>query len=393
VAGGGQGSVDRNLGGDAETVEDDALQSGADDEIERVALLGKQAQRRGSRGLDEAQRLTEDEVLVLGEHLGRHVDEQAELPESLLLLPECVFTVHHKETTRRWAMPFPEATPRSSIGAPPDQRTPGGAVSDALLAVAMTAAQLGGAVLRSYFGRLGAGEVEEKSQHDWVSAADRESEEAIASFLRRQTPEYGLLAEEGGQRASGSAVWVVDPLDGTANFVRSFPHFAVSVGLLVEGEASVGAVYDPMRDELFAAAAGQGAFRNGRRIAVSARGSLDGGFVTTGFPFRVQRHIDTYLEIFRAVYMRAMAIRRPGAAALDLAHTAAGIFDGFFEFNLSPWDLVAGTLIVREAGGVVSNLDGGEDVLSRGNVIAATPGVHRDLLEIVQRTCREDAIR
>ncbi len=262
-------------------------------------------------------------------------------------------------------------------------------MSDSLLAVAMTAAQIGGTILRSYFGRLEAGEVEEKGQNDWVSAADRASEDAIASFLKRQTPELGFLAEESGVRAAGTAGWVVDPLDGTANFVRSFPHFAVSVGLVVDGTPTVGVIYDPMRDELFTATAGRGAYRNGCRVSVSGRARLDGAFLTTGFPFRVQRHIDTYLSVFRAVYLRAGAIRRPGAAALDLAHTGAGIFDGFFEFNLSPWDLAAGAVIVREAGGLVTNLDGGAELFARGNVLAAPPGVHRDLLAAVRDICRD----
>ena len=266
-------------------------------------------------------------------------------------------------------------------------------MSDSLLALAMTAAQAGGEVLRSYFGRLEAGEIEEKGQNDWVSAADRESEAVIAAFLRRQTPDLGFLAEEGGMRAGGRTVWVVDPLDGTANFVRSFPHFAVSVGLVEDGVPIVGAIYDPMRDELFSAARGRGAFRNGRRLRVSARERLDGAFVTTGFPFRVRRHIDTYLAVFREVFFRAGAIRRPGAAALDLAHTAAGIFDGFFEFNLSPWDLAAGAVIVREAGGTVTNLDGdGGEIFARGNVLAASPGVHRDLLALVRPLCSDEEI-
>jgi myo-inositol-1(or 4)-monophosphatase len=266
-------------------------------------------------------------------------------------------------------------------------------VSDSLLALAMTASQLGGEVLRSYFGRLAAADIEEKGQNDWVSVADRESEAAIAAFLGRHTPALGFLAEEGGLRSSGRTVWVVDPLDGTANFVQSFPHFAVSVGLVEDGVPIVGAIYDPMRDELFSAARGRGAFRNGRAIRVSSRERLEGAFVTTGFPFRVRSHIDTYLAVFREVYFRAMAIRRPGAAALDLAHTAAGIFDGFFEFNLSPWDLAAGAVIVREAGGRVSNLDGdADDIFARGNVLAATPGVHQDLVDLVRPLCRDHDI-
>jgi myo-inositol-1(or 4)-monophosphatase len=254
----------------------------------------------------------------------------------------------------------------------------------------MAAAQVGGEVLRRHFGRLAAGEVEEKAQNDWVSAADRASETAIEAFLKRHTPSLGLLAEEGGLRGDAQVVWVVDPLDGTANFVRSFPHFAVSVGLVEHGVPTVGAIYDPMRDELFAAARGGGAFRNGRPIRASARAGLDGAFVTTGFPFRVRRHIDTYLAVFRDVFFRAAAIRRPGAAALDLAHTAAGIFDGFFEFNLSPWDLAAGAVIAREAGALVTDLDGrGDDLFARGNVLAASPGVHRDLLALVAAHCRD----
>jgi myo-inositol-1(or 4)-monophosphatase len=263
-------------------------------------------------------------------------------------------------------------------------------VNESLLSVAMSAAQLGGEVLRRYFGRLAAADVEEKAQNDWVSAADRESEAAIGAFLHRHTPSLGVLAEEGGLRGDDRVLWVVDPLDGTANFVRSFPHFAVSVGLVEHGVPTVGAIYDPMRDELFAAARGGGACRNGRTIRASTRTGLDGAFVTTGFPFRVRRHIDTYLAVFRDVYCRAAAIRRPGAAALDLAHTAAGVFDGFFEFNLSPWDLAAGAVIAREAGALVTDLDGAEgNLLARGNVLAAAAGVHRDLLAIVGSHCRD----
>ena len=258
-----------------------------------------------------------------------------------------------------------------------------------LLAVAVTAAQRGGEVLRRYFGALAPGEVSEKAHNDFVSAADRASEEVITAFLRSETPEFGVLAEEGGASGGEGARWVVDPLDGTANFVRSFPHFAVSVGLVDADEVRVGAVYDPMRDEMFAAGAGAGAWCNGRRLAVSGRAGLAGAFLTTGFPFRVHRMIDLYLGVFRDVFLQAAAIRRPGAAALDLAHTAAGIFDGFFEFCLSPWDIAAGALLVREAGGVVTDLDGGPGIFAHGNVVAATPAAHRELLALINARCRE----
>ncbi len=262
-------------------------------------------------------------------------------------------------------------------------------MSDSLLAVAMTAAQRGGEVLRGYFRSLEPSQVSEKAHNDYVSTADRASEAAIASYLAERTPEIGLLAEEGGARGGAGTRWVVDPLDGTANFVRSFPHFAVSVALVSDGIVQVGAVYDPMRDELFSAARGSGAWCNGRRLSVTGRPALAGAFLTTGFPFRVHRLLDTYLAVFRDVFLRVAAIRRPGAAALDLAHTAAGIFDGFFEFCLSEWDIAAGALLVREAGGVVTNLDGEPAIFAHGNVVAAAPGVHPELLRAIRAHCRE----
>jgi myo-inositol-1(or 4)-monophosphatase len=265
-------------------------------------------------------------------------------------------------------------------------------VSNSLLAVAMTAAQCGGEVLRRFFRALDPSQVAEKAQNDFVSAADRASEEVITSYLASRTPGLGILAEEGGAHGGAGSRWVVDPLDGTANFVRSFPHFAVSVALVVDGRVEVGAIYDPMRDELYSAARGAGAWCNGRRLRVTGRPGLGGALLTTGFPFRVHHLLDTYLRVFHDVFLEVAALRRPGAAALDLAHTAAGIFDAFFEFCLSPWDVAAGALLVREAGGVVTNLDGGDEIFAHGNVVAAGPGVHGELLAVIRRHCTEDDI-
>ncbi len=259
----------------------------------------------------------------------------------------------------------------------------------ALVGVAITAAHLGGEVLRKHFRALDPDAVSEKARNDYVSDADRASEEAIAEFLRRETPDFGLLAEEGGATGVGRTRWVVDPLDGTANFIHSFPHFAVSVALMEGDEVLVGVVHDPMRDETFSAARGAGAWCEGRRLTATGRAGLAGAFLTTGFPFRMHRVIDLYLRVFREVFLRVAAIRRPGAAALDLAHTAAGIFDGFFEFCLSPWDIAAGALLVREAGGIVTNLDGAADIFGHGNVVAAAPGVHPELLDVIRAHCRE----
>ena len=265
----------------------------------------------------------------------------------------------------------------------------GESVNHSLVAVAMTAAQRGGEVVRRSFRALDPAEVAEKARNDFVSAADRASEDAITSYLAARTPEIGVLAEESGGHGRPGKRWVVDPLDGTTNFVRSFPHFAVSVALVNDGRVEVGAIYDPMRDELFSAARGAGAWCNGRRLRVTGRPGLAGALITTGFPFRVHHLLDTYLRVFHDVFLEVAAIRRPGAAALDLAHTAAGIFDAFFEFALSPWDVAAGALLVEEAGGGVTNLDGGAESLSHGNVVAATPGVHPGLLALIRRHCSE----
>ncbi len=246
--------------------------------------------------------------------------------------------------------------------------------------------------MRRHFRRLSSGQADEKAANDWVTAADRESEEAIFEFLSRATPGIGFLGEERGGSEEGGERWVVDPLDGTLNFVRGFPHFAVSVALVRSGRVEVGAIYDPMRDELFTAERNGGAFRNGDRLRVSDRTGLAGGFVTTGFPFRIHRHLEAFLGVFRDVFPVAAGLRRPGAAALDLAHVAGGIFDAFFEFGLSAWDIAAGALAVAEAGGVVSNLDGGPDVLARGNIVAGAPQVHRELLALIRGHCSEATI-
>lgn len=261
---------------------------------------------------------------------------------------------------------------------------------DSYLAFAATAAQMGGEVLRRHF--RGVLRVDEKSRNDFVSTADRESEETIRSYLAQVTPECSFLGEEGGRAGSHTRCWVVDPLDGTTNFVRGFPHFAVSVALMEGSEVLVGAVYDPLRDELFTACRGGGAFCNGRKIAVSGRVSLEGSFLTTGFPFRMGAALPTYLAIFAEVFPQAAAIRRPGAATLDLAHTACGIFDAFFEFFLSVWDLAAGVLLVREAGGMVTNLDGQADVWGNGNVVAGSPRVQQQLLRLLQKHTTEQAL-
>lgn len=267
-----------------------------------------------------------------------------------------------------------------------------GRTAGELLELATAAAEFGAGVLRRHFRRLDPREISEKARNDFITAADRASEAAIVEFLAKRTPELGMLAEEGGASGQIEARWVLDPLDGTLNFVRGFPHFAVSLALIVRGEILLGVVVDPMRRETFTAVRGGGAFCNGQSLTVGSRPGLAGAFVTTGFPHRIMPYLDDYLSVFREVFACAGALRRPGAAALDLAHTAAGIFDGFFEFGLSIWDIAAGTLLVREAGGVVTDAAAGGEMFAGGNIVAGSPGVQAALLEIIGRHLPGSAI-
>jgi myo-inositol-1(or 4)-monophosphatase len=249
--------------------------------------------------------------------------------------------------------------------------------SGALVEAGTAAARAGGEVLVANWRNLPHGSVEEKTKNDFVTHADRESEERIVAAIRERFPDDAFLGEEGGPRQGieGARVWIIDPLDGTSNFVSGFPFWCVSIAAR-EGEHLVAAVvWDPLRDEMYTAERGAGAWRNQTRLSVTGRPSLEGAFVATGFPFRNRQKIDSYLALFKAVFVHARAIRRAGSAALDLAYVAAGVFDGFFEFRLSPWDIAAGALLIQEAGGELTDFDGGDGYLERGNVVAGPHGV------------------
>jgi myo-inositol-1(or 4)-monophosphatase len=260
---------------------------------------------------------------------------------------------------------------------------------------AAEAARLGGAILIPHFRNLPPGSIDEKGKNDFVSRADRESEAAIFDFLRARHPRHALLGEEGGFRPFSEGLseiegeWIVDPLDGTANFVHGFPVFSVSVGLRRKGEIVAGAVFDPLRGDLWIAERGGGATWNGQPMKASAKCDIAEAFVATGFPFRARNRIDPYLALFKDVFLEGRAIRRAGSAALDLAYTACGVFDAFFELRLSPWDIAAGSLLVEEAGGVISDLDGGGRHLDRGSVLAAGRDLHPALLAIARRHFKE----
>jgi myo-inositol-1(or 4)-monophosphatase len=248
----------------------------------------------------------------------------------------------------------------------------------ALLNVAVMAAHRGGDTLIRSLKKLDSLQVEEKGRNDFVSEADRIAERAVIGTIRKHYPDHAILAEESGADGDSDHLWVIDPLDGTTNFLHGFPVFAVSVALLIKGRMEHAAVYDPMRQELFSASRGQGAQLDGRRIRVSKCKTLDRALIGTGFPFReAGLGLGPYLDMFSKALQNTAGVRRPGAAALDLCYVAAGRLDAFWETGLSKWDLAGGALIIREAGGIVSGLDGSEDFLDSGHVLAGTPKVYQ----------------
>jgi myo-inositol-1(or 4)-monophosphatase len=226
--------------------------------------------------------------------------------------------------------------------------------------------------------------IERKAHNDFVSEIDRRAEEAIIEVLRTSFPDHGIVAEESGyqQGASGSQ-WIIDPLDGTTNFLHGHPQFAVSIALQREQTLEHAVIYDPLRDELFTASRGRGAFLNDRRIRVSNVSKFDEALLGTGFPFRDEGILEIYLQTFRALFPRVSGVRRAGSAALDLAYVAAGRLDGFWEFYLKPWDIAAGALLIKEAGGLITDMRGSDDYLECGHVVTGTAKVFKELLKIL----------
>ena len=261
-----------------------------------------------------------------------------------------------------------------------------------LRASAEEAARLAGRILAERFG--GRRTVEFKGGIDLVTDADRASEAALVAFLRGRYPNHAILAEESGlSQAPGDLRWLVDPLDGTTNYAHRVPHFCVSVA--VEGPQGLlaGAVYDPLRGELFSAARGQGAHLDGRPIAVSEASSLERALVCTGFPYDVRERPELPVGLFDRIIRKVQGVRRLGSAALDLAYVACGRFDGFFEVGLKPWDIAAGALLVAEAKGVVTRLDGAPLDLASGQVLAGGPALHRALQLECAAVIAEVAVR
>jgi myo-inositol-1(or 4)-monophosphatase len=250
--------------------------------------------------------------------------------------------------------------------------------------IAVRAARSAGNVLLRYFDRVDTLSITAKGMNDFVSEVDRAAEDAIIEVLRKAYPDHAILAEESGKHDGNDYQWVIDPLDGTTNYLHGLPHFAVSIALKHRGVLEHGVIYDPMREEMFTASRGSGALLNDRRLRVSQRKDLDGALLGTGIPFRDQRHVDAYLGMLKDLIKDTSGIRRPGSAALDFAYVAAGRLDGFWELGLSEWDFAAGALLVREAGGTVTDIGGGDRYLETGNVIAGGVKLHAAMLKVIR---------
>jgi len=256
--------------------------------------------------------------------------------------------------------------------------------------IASRAARQAGKLLRRAAEDVSTLNVEKKGMNDFVTEVDRASEMSIIEILQKAYPDHTILGEETGLiEGKGEGKdwqWVIDPLDGTTNFIHGFPQFCISIALKYKGRVEHGVIYDPLREEEFTASRGRGAALNGRRLRVTSLPTLEGALIGTGFPFRKDqaKHMDAYLAMFKDIASATAGIRRPGSAALDLAWLAAGRMDGFFELGLSEWDIAAGALLVTEAGGLISDLTGGHRYMESGNVVAGGPKVFKGLLQKIQ---------
>ena len=254
-----------------------------------------------------------------------------------------------------------------------------------MLNIAVRAARKAGSIInRAALGGEGL-KVRAKQANDFVTQVDQQAEEAIMGIVRNAYPEHGFHAEESGRtEGKGEYVWIIDPLDGTTNFIHGFPQYCVSIGVQHRGSLAHAVIYDPLKNELFTASKGRGAFLNDRRIRVSKCLRLEEALVGTGFPFREITRIDLYVRQLKNLMTGSSGVRRAGAAALDLAYVACGRLDAFWELGLSPWDMAAGALLIQEAGGLVGDLEGEANYLERGEIASATPKVFPQLLEALR---------
>ncbi|MBI2311080.1 MAG: inositol monophosphatase [Betaproteobacteria bacterium] len=252
-----------------------------------------------------------------------------------------------------------------------------------MLNTAVKAARRAGRIISRASDNLDIIKVSRKSWNDFVSDVDRAAEQAVIEVIHGAYPDHSILAEESGRQGKSDFQWIIDPLDGTTNFLHGFPQYAVSIALRHKGIVTQAVVYDPTRNDLFTASRGRGAYRNDHRLRVGKRIQLADCLIGTGFPFSQFEHVDAYLAMFRDMMQKTAGIRRPGSAALDLAYTAAGYYDGFWELGLHPWDIAAGSLLLTEAGGLIGDLTGEDRYMESGNVVAGSPKVFVQLLQLI----------
>ena len=250
--------------------------------------------------------------------------------------------------------------------------------------IAVQAARRAGALLMESYGKISHSQVETKEKSDFVTKADKESEQLIIDLVHSKYPDHKIYAEETVQQEIGGYRWIIDPLDGTTNYIHGVPVFSVSIGLELDGEIILGVVLDPNRDELFYAEKGAGAFLNNKPIHVSGIAQPEMALLATGYPFRMKDYIDLYQESFKQLFAQVSGIRRAGSAAIDLCYIACGRYDGFWELGLHAWDIAASKVILAEAGGRITDFGGGEFVLHTGNTVASNSHLHDDILAVVK---------
>ncbi len=257
-----------------------------------------------------------------------------------------------------------------------------------LLNTAVKAARHAGNLIVRYVDQIDRIEVEEKGRNDFVSEVDRAAEDAIIDIIEHAYPGHAILAEESGAKPGNDFEWVIDPLDGTTNFLHGYPQFSVSIAVRKARQLEHAVVLDPLRNEMFTASNGGGAHLNDRRMRVSRVLHLQDALIGTGFPFKALNQLDDWIGMFRKVLLRSSGIRRAGSAALDLAYVACGRFDGFWELGLSPWDMAAGCLLIQESGGLISDPDGQQEHLSSGDIVAGNSQIYPQLLELIRSAIR-----
>lgn len=255
---------------------------------------------------------------------------------------------------------------------------------DPFINTAIKAARLAGQLILKASDRLDMITIKTKTANEFVTQIDEQSEKLITDLIHKTYPNHGIMGEEGSYfDTHDEIIWIIDPLDGTTNFIHGFPHYAVSIAIKIKNRMEYGVIYDPVRDDLFIAERGHGARLNDHRIRVSNRKSLESALLGTGFPYRHPANLDFYLNCFKDLFKQITCMRRAGSAALDLAYVAAGKLDGFWEIGLKEWDFAAGVLLIKEAGGLISDFQGAETYHESGNIVAGTPKVFKEILQTI----------